>query len=255
MHDLYTRGLLDRETPTNNDAAINQKFTTGRALVATRGWGNVIALVSTFQIADARERMAYSQPLSRNGVSGLRAGPKGLLDYVIVIPRNNRNWQVTMDYFEKKMEPETFRTMAIGNRGVDWNEAPDGTLTAILPTFDINRTTANQYLTGTRPEYVKYWLECRVGKNLDQLWAFNLSNIDFVSHIRVDYTDGIPARYLAEINGPLTNSNNMSDEFLLNAVVNGITRAEFDRFGAQWSAQCGNELSRVYNEWYKTYNK
>ena len=86
MHDLYVKGLLDRETPTNNDAAINQKFTTGRALAATRTWGNVIALVSTFQIADARERMAYSQPLSRNGVSGLRAGPKGLLDYVIVFP-------------------------------------------------------------------------------------------------------------------------------------------------------------------------
>ena len=252
MHDLYVRGLLDRETPTNTYATMNQKFTTDRALVITRGWGDVIALVSTFGINDAREKMAFSQPLERNGMVGLRAAPKGLLDYVAVIPRSSRNWQVTMEYFNKKMDPVIFKEMTIGQEGRDWSIDAQGVMHAILPTFDINRTTANQYLTGTRPEYNTYWLQCRVGKNMDQYWAYQLSNSDFVKFITIDVVEAIPSIYYKDINVPLTNTNNMTNEFLINAVVNGITRADFDRFGAEWRAQGGDELSRIYNGWYKS---
>jgi putative aldouronate transport system substrate-binding protein len=162
-----------------------------------------------------------------------------------------KNWKTTMDYFEKKMDPVIFKEMAIGKEGIDYSVDSTGLITPILPAFGDHRNTANQYLTGTRPEYNKYWLEARVGKDVNQLWAYMVAN-SYIDLIHVNVVSSLPSSYLKDINTPITNSNNMTSEFLVNAVVNGITKAEFDAFAAEWKTQCGDELSKVYNAWYKS---
>jgi putative aldouronate transport system substrate-binding protein len=255
MHDLYARGLLDKEMPTNNNASINQKFTTNRALAVTRGWGDVIQLASAFKVTDAGTLMDVSQPLERNGKAGMSASAKNLQDFVTVIPKSSKNWQTTMAYLDKKMDPVIFKEMAIGKEGIDYKTEPSGLIVPILPAFGDHRNTANQYLTGTRPEYNKYWLEARVGKDTNQYNAYQRANVDYARFIHVNVVSALQCEYYKDINAPLTNSGNMTGEFLINSVVNGITRAEFNTFVTQWKAQSGDVLSKLYNEWYKTYKK
>jgi putative aldouronate transport system substrate-binding protein len=252
LNELYTKGLLDREIPTNNSAAVREKFTTNKSLARVGWWWDIPSLVATFKTVYPEAKMEFSQPLARNGRAGAQAGAKNPLDMITVIPRNARNWQATMTYLEKKMDPKIFREMVIGPENVAYTVDPRGQISPILPTFFDLRGNANWYLTGTPPEYNKYWWEARARKDTDQLAAYIQVNFDYARFIRVNPASPAPAMVFRQIATASSLSENMTSEFMVNSMVSGVTRAQFDTFVTSWKAQCGDGLARAFNDWYKS---
>jgi putative aldouronate transport system substrate-binding protein len=252
LHDLYVKGLMDKEMPTNNGSAVREKFTTNKALVRTDGWWDIPALIVTFKSAYPAATMEFSQPLERGGKAGARAAAKNPIDLFCVIPRNAKNWQATMAYLDKKMDPNIFKEMVIGKEGTDYTVDAKGEIWPILPTFFDHRGNANWYLTGTPPEYNKYWWEGRAKKDDDQLKVYKQVNLDYGRLIHVDISSAAPCTVFSQIATASGLSSNMAKEFTVNSIVNGITRAQFDTFVADWKAQCGDGLSKAYNDWYKS---
>jgi hypothetical protein len=142
--------------------------------------------------------------------------------------------------------------MVIGKEGVAYNLDAKGEIWPVLPTFFDLRGNANWYLTGTPPEYNKYWLEGRCKKDLDQLAAYMQVNFDYGRFVHVNPASPAPCTVFNQIATASTLSSNMTREFLINSVVNGITRAQFDSFVADWKAQCGDGLTKAFNDWYKS---
>jgi putative aldouronate transport system substrate-binding protein len=251
LHDLYVKGLLDPELPTNNGAAVREKFTTNKALVRTDGWWDIPGLVATFKQVYPQAAMEFSQPLERNGKAGAQANSTNQIDLFCVIPRNAKNWESTMDFFNKTMEPAVFKEMVIGKEGIEYTVNAQGGFDPILPTFFDHRGNANWYLMGTPIEYNQYWL-CRAKKDNDQYKAFAQVNYDYGKFIHVNPASDVPCTTFVNIATANSLSSNLTDEFMVNSVVSGITRAQFDAFVADWKAQCGNALSDAYNLWYKS---
>jgi putative aldouronate transport system substrate-binding protein len=250
LGDLYRRGLLDPEMPTNNGAAIKEKFTTNRALVRVDGWWDIPSLVSTFKTVYPQAAMEFNQPLERNGQAGAGANSINQIDLFTVIPRNTKNWQSTMDFFEKKMDSAIFKEMVIGKEGIDHTVNAQGGYDPILPTFFEHRGNANWYLTGTPIEYNQYWL-CRAKKDPDQYRVYSQVNFDYGNFIRVNPASDVPCATFVSIAMANTLSANITKEFAVNSIVGGITRAQFDAFVTDWKAQCGDALSKAYNGWYR----
>jgi putative aldouronate transport system substrate-binding protein len=250
LHDLYVRGLLDPELPTNNGAAVREKFTTNKALVRADGWWDIPGLVATFNQVYPQAAMEFSQPLERGGRAGAQANSKNQIDLFCVIPRNAKNWQSTMDFLNKKMAPSVFKEMVIGQEGRDHTVNAQGGFDPILPTFFDNRGNANWYLTGTPIEYNEYWL-CRAKKDNDQYKVYTQVNYDYGRFIHVNPASDVPCTTFVSIATANSLSGSLTDEFMVNSIVNGITRAQFDAFTADWRAQCGDSLAQAYNNWYK----
>jgi putative aldouronate transport system substrate-binding protein len=250
LHELYVRGLLDPELPTNNSAAVQEKFTTNKALVRSDGWWDIPSLVAIFKQVYPQAAMEFSQPLERNGKAGAQVNSQNQIDLFCVIPRNAKNWQSTMDFFNRKMDPNVFKEMVIGQEGRDYTVNAQGGFDPILPTFFDNRNNANWYLTGASIEYNQYWL-CRAKKDNDQYKLYRQVNYDYGKFIRVNPASDVPCTTFVSIATANSLSGSLTDEFMVNSVVNGLTRAQFDAFVADWRAQCGDALAQAYNNWYR----
>ncbi|MCL2879059.1 MAG: extracellular solute-binding protein [Treponema sp.] len=252
LNDLYNRGLIDREMPTNNSAAINQKFSTNKALARVDYWWDIPSQVATFKTAYPSATFEFSQPLERNGMAGAQAAAKNPLDIITVIPKGAKNWQATMAYLDKKMDPAIFKEMVIGKEGETYTVDSSGQLNPILPTFFDLRGNANWYLTGTPPEYNTYWWQARARKDLNQLAAYIQVNYTYGNFIHVNPASPAPATVFLQIATASSLSSNMTRDFMINSVVSGVTKAQFDSFVSDWKAQCGDALSKAYNDWYKS---
>jgi putative aldouronate transport system substrate-binding protein len=253
LHDLYARGLMDAEMPTNNGAAVREKFTTNKALVRPDGWWDIPALVVTFKQVYPQYAMEFSQPLSRNGKAGAQANSVNQIDMFCSIPRNAKNWESTMDFLNKKMAPEVFKEVVIGKQGIDYTVNAQGGLDApILPNFFDDRGNANWYLTGTPVEYNDYWRLLRTKKDMDQYKVYTQVNYDYGRFIHVNPASDVTCTSFVQVATASGLSANLTQEFSVNAIVRGITRAQFDAFVADWKAQCGDGLIKAYNDWYKS---
>jgi putative aldouronate transport system substrate-binding protein len=250
LHDLYVKGLLDPELPTNSGALVREKFTTNKALVRADGWWDIPGLVATFKQVYPQAAMEFSQPLAKNGVSGAQANSINQIDLFTVLPRNAKNWESTLDFLNKKMAPAVFKEMVIGKEGVEHIVNAQGGFEPILPTFFDSRGNANWYLTGTPIEYNQYWL-CRAKKDPDQYKVYAQVNYDYGKFIHVNPASDVPVAVFVNIATANSLSSTLTDEFMVNSIVSGITRAQFDAFVADWKAQCGDGLIKAYNDWYR----
>jgi putative aldouronate transport system substrate-binding protein len=250
LHNLYERGLLDTEMPTNNAAAVREKFTTNKALCKVDGWWSIPSLMAIFKQVYPGAAIEFGPALERNGMAGIQANSNNQIVLFTTIPRNAKNWRATMDFFNKKMEPAVFKELSIGKEGIDYTVNAQGGYDPILPAFFDHRGNANWYLTGTPIEYNQYWL-CRAKKDPDQYRAFSQIHYDYGRFIHVNPASDVPCTTFVNIATANGLSASLTEEFVVNAVVSGVTRARFDSFVADWKAQCGDALTAAYNGWYK----
>jgi putative aldouronate transport system substrate-binding protein len=250
LNELYRRGLLDPEMPTNNASAIRTKWTTGKALARPDGWWDIPSLVATFKQVNPSATMEFSRPLERNGMAGAGVNSKNMIDAYTFIPRKSKNWKAALDFLNKVMDSEVFREMSIGTEGVEYTVNGEGGYDPIVPTFFDKRGNAHWYLNGARPEYSEYWL-CRAKKDPDQYRAWMQINSEYGEFIKVNPASDVPVSIYRSIAGASNLSNSLTREFMVNSIVSGITRAGFDAFVADWKAQCGDALIKAYNDWYQ----
>jgi putative aldouronate transport system substrate-binding protein len=250
LGELYRRGLMDPEMPTNNAGAVRTKWTTNKALVRSDGWWDIPALVATFKQVYPAAAMEFGRPLERNGMAGAGVNSKNMIDAYTFIPRNTKNWKAAMDFLNKAMDSDVFREMAIGKEGIEYTVNEQGGYDPIFPDFFDNRGNAHWYLNGARPEYGQYWL-CRAKKDADQYKAWMRINNDYGKFIHVNPASDVPVNIFVSIATATNLSNSLTRDFMVNSIVGGITRAQFDAFTADWKAQCGDALIKAYNDWYK----
>jgi putative aldouronate transport system substrate-binding protein len=251
LNGLYTKGLMDPEMPTNQTATVLEKFTTDLALCKMDGYWSIPSLVDTFSKTNPDAAIEFVQPLAKDGVAATSVGTKNQIDNYVVIPKNSKNVEATMDYINQKLDPAIFKEMVLGEEGVDYTVDGEGNYLPVLPTFFEDRGNANAYLTGANEDYGKYWL-CRARKNENQFAAYSQLNYDYDEFVKPDPSSDLPCAAYTEISSDITNSKSLTEEFIVNSVVTGITQESFEDFVANWKAQCGDKLIKAYNDWYQS---
>jgi putative aldouronate transport system substrate-binding protein len=250
LNDLYRRGLMDPEMPTNNGATVREKFTTNKALVRPDGWWDIPSLRTTFQASYPEASVEFIQPLERNGMAGAQVKSAYQVHIFTFIPKGAKNYLAVMDFLNKKAEPAIYKESVIGREGVDHTVNAQGGYEPITPVFFESRGNADKYQFHAPAVYGEYWL-ARAKKDADQYKAMAQVCYDYADFLHIDPSWDIPCSAYIDIASPTQLSNSLTNEFVVNSIVNGVTRAQFDAFVSDWRAQCGNQLSTIYNNWYK----
>lgn len=271
MHDLYTKGLIDKEVSTNDAATANTRFVNGfkanaqgaKAGAYAASLWSVPAIVTGLEAqgvisaTDAKNGLdnylGYLRALKETKDAPEKVYRSSGYTYITAIPYYMaENAGYALDWMNSKVKDEkegtdNFRQMVLGTEGVHWQKV-GGDYFPIDPAF-AEKDDASYYMTGSNETvYTKYWL-ARVRKQpeLFRAWSILMEDADAVGvHNVVDFTPPIEEY----------NLNRASvEEFAQNSFYQmlkdgtGNISALIDQLNSQ---KGGKKATDAINEWYNS---
>ena len=251
LHELYEKGLLDTEMPTNDSKTVTAKFTGGKSLATVIGYWSIPGLVSTFSESNVTADIEYGAPLASDTyAAGTVAESLAQMEGFVMIPKvAGDNVESIMNFLNLMVDEEIFKGVALGEEGVDYQVNSDGSYSP-LEAFFADRNTANSYLMGTRPEYGKYWL-ARAQKDANQYEGYSKINFEYGDYVEVNNVSGVPLEIFVELANGSSLSKTLTRDFIVQAIAEGVTDQSLQQFRDNWKLQCGDFLIAAYNEWYQ----
>jgi putative aldouronate transport system substrate-binding protein len=252
MNKLYKEGLIDSEWPVNNVANVQQKFTSGKAAMIRYGWSWAPsvnpALLKNFPNAKVSLIPALK---GKDGKSVAILNATGITSY-IAIPKVSKNKEHTMNYMNMKVQPELFKSLAIGEENVHYKKEADGKLYPILPIFNDERGNADMYLTSTDIKaYRDFWL-LRVRK--DKLQG------EYFDEMQKQTPIGkvTPLNFAPPLEAAGSYSQKivkMENDFIIKVIAGAEKLENMDKFIEQWKTEGGTAILKEYNDWYSKSKK
>lgn len=251
LHGLYTKGLLDTEMPTNDSKTTTAKFTGGKSMAAVIAYWSVPGLVKTFAESDPNATIGYGAPLAGEEYkASVVADSLNQFNSYVVIPKVAKdNVASIMNFLNIMADEEVFKGVALGEEGVDYVVNADGSYSP-LEAFFTDRNTGTNYMFGTTPSYGQYWL-ARAQKDANQYAAYSQLNFDFGEFIEVNNVSDVPCETFVALANGGSLSKSLTRDFIVQAIVEGVTDESLATFRDDWKLQCGDMLEQSYNEWYK----
>ncbi|MFD0616055.1 extracellular solute-binding protein [Paenibacillus sp. GCM10027629] len=248
MNKLYKEGLLDTEMPINTAQKAIEKFTTGKAAVYKLAWWNAGSTISALKqnFPDAKVTVIpYLKGKDGKAVTGVDTKT----NWFIAIPKASKNKEEAMKFLNAKLEPETFKGLAIGQEGVH-HEVKDGKYYPILPKFNDDLGNASAFITGVDEEkYPIYW-QARVRKdpvlqNYFETFQKNAEGIIVIDPMSV-------APPIDAISKNTLKLRTLLDDNVLKFISGSEPLENYDTFLQQWRAEGGDDMVKAANEWYQS---
>lgn len=253
LKDLYNKGLLDKEAPTNQGSTAREKYTSGRAAAFHTHWADIPTIGDTMNKTQPEAKNVYMPPLSgKLGKGALPGGdPKNAIDIITMVPKSSKHAVDVIKYINEKLVEETFKEMVIGQENVH-HTVKDGGFYPIIPKFFDDRGNANLFLTGSTLKYGTYWL-ARLRKD-DRLYqGWKELNVDYASAVVIDPVSKAP---VLEKNTKYAGSlGKLTSDFIVKSVAGDFSDATLAAFIAQWKSAGGEEVIKEVNDWYSKSKK
>lgn len=252
LNGLYKNGLLDKEFPTNKQATVDEKFSSGRAGMMPVHWANVPTLYDALNKTNPNAKVSFIAPLI--GKDGKQGVPEEVgYDRITVIPAASKNPEHAMKWLNAKLDKEAHKVIAIGEEG-KLHTYKDGKYSPILPIFFDQRGNAHNYLSGVDEKlYPEYW-QARLKKDMRLYDAYTAIQADALDKsAKLDVTAFAPAfpessKYSQEL-------AQMSSDFEVKVIAGAEPITAVDAFIAKWKAAGGEATSKDLNAWYPTFKK
>ncbi|OPA72964.1 ABC transporter substrate-binding protein [Paenibacillus selenitireducens] len=248
MNKLYKEGLLDTEMPINTAQKAIEKFATGKAAVYKLAWWNAGSTISALNqsFPDAKVTVIpYLKGKDGKAVTG--ADTK--TSWFIAIPKSSKNKEEAMNFLNAKLEPETFKGLAIGQEGVH-HEVKDGKYYPILPKFNEDLGNASAFITGVDEEkYPIYW-QARVRKDPVLQNYFETFQKNAEGIIVIDPMSLAPP--IDAVSKNTLKLKTLLDDNVLKFISGAEPLENYDTFLQQWRAEGGADMVKAANEWYQT---
>ncbi|NOU65337.1 extracellular solute-binding protein [Paenibacillus sp. LMG 31461] len=252
MTDLYKQGLLDPEFAINKDATVKEKFTNGKAGAIVLHWADIPSIDDALKKNFPSATYAYIPALTgKDGKAGL-AQSSGF-DRLTFIPKASKHPEDAIKWMDAKLEPDTFKNMAIGVEGTH-HTVKEGNYYPILPIFNDERGSASNYLTGIdETKYPIYW-QARVRKD-DRLykgWEF-LNKLQKPEVFKQNPLGLAP--YFPNYSKENAQLNQMVNDYAVKVIVGGEQLTGFDAFTDKFKKAGGQTSYDEINTWYATTRK
>jgi len=248
MNKLYKEGLLDTELPINTAQKSIEKFSGGNAAMYKLAWWNAGTTIAALEknFPDAKTTII---PFLKGKDGKAVVGAKANVTWYVAILKSSKNKEATMDFLNAKMEPETFKGIALGKEGVHY-EVKDGKYYPILPIFNDELSNASSFLTGVDEEkYPMYW-QARVRKDPTLQAHFEAYQKNAEGIIVVDPMSTAPP--IEAVSKNLLKLTNMLSDNVLQFISGAKPIDTYDQFLAQWRAEGGAEMVAAANEWFQS---
>lgn len=254
MRDLYSKGLIDKEAPTNTGATAKEKFTSGKAFSFICGWYDIPTIITTLQKTQPNAKVKYLSPVSGEFGKGAQpAASQNAIDYYDVIPKTSKHAQDVIKFFNSSLEADTFKNLVLGTEGTDYT-VKNNAYYPVLPAFFNDRGNANHYMAGATKDYSTYWL-CRLHKDENLYEGWKELNMDYGNSIVVDPTADLPSSVYSTVANTQLALNTLKNQFVVQSVAGSYSDSTYNQFLSKWKAQGGDLLVKTINDWYKTTKK
>lgn len=252
LHELYQKGLLDAEMPTNDSATMTAKFTGGKSAATVVAYWSIPGLISTFESSDANAKIDYGAPLAGDeyAASVVTDSVNQIGSFVVIPKAAKDNVESIMNFLNLMASEDIFKDVALGKEGVDYVVNADGSYSP-LEAFFTDRNTANSYMFGTTADYGQYWL-ARAQKNADQYAGYSAINFDNGSYVEVNNVSDVPYETFVTLANGNSLSKTVTRDFIVQAIVEGVTDDSLQQFRDDWKLQCGDMLMEAYTAWYQS---
>ena len=249
LRKLYSEGLMDPDWPINTGTTINEKFTSGKAvmMMCNRNTATILMPVVKENFPDAE--LGYILPLiGENGEQGAQSE-----DAIVVyscIPKNSKNAVEAMKFMNLKQEPSNFTYLTLGVEGEDFYRDGDA-FVPIMPAFSEHRSTAYWYLTSIDEyNYPRMWM-ARIRKN-----AYMWDAFEKVALACADISKPNPIGYMPPnevVSKYQQTLSKMADDYFLKVIAGAESLDTFDDFVQRWKSSGGDAVTEEINKWYSSY--
>lgn len=251
MNKLYAEGLLDTDMPINTAPKAIEKFSSGQAAMYKLAWwnaGNTINALSK-NFPDAKVSII---PYLKGKDGKATVGAYANTTWFIAIPKASVKKEEAMKFLNAKLEPETFKALAIGEEGVH-HEVKDGKYYPILPKFNDDMNNGSSFMTGVdEVNYPVYW-QARVRKDpvLQSYYEDFQKNAEGL--VLVDPMSTAPP--IDAVSRNTLKLQKLLDDNVLTFIAGTESLANYDQFLEQWRSEGGAEMVEAANEWYQSTQK
>ncbi|WP_098742645.1 extracellular solute-binding protein [Paenibacillus sp. EZ-K15] len=248
MNKLYKEGLLDTEMPINTAQKSIEKFSGGKAAMYKLAWWNAGTTIAALE-KNFPEAKTSVIPYLKGKDGKAMVGVKANTTWYVAILKSSKNKEASMDFLNAKMEPETFKGIALGKEGVH-HEVKDGKYYPILPIFNDELNNASSFLTGVDEEkYPIYW-QARVRKDPVLQAHFEEFQKNAEGIMVVDPMSTAPP--IDAVSKHQLKLSSMLDDNVLQFISGAKPIDAYDQFLAQWRAEGGADMVAAANEWFQS---
>jgi len=252
MSDLYGQGLLDPEFAINKDATVKEKFTNGKAGVIVLHWADIPQIDDALKKNFPDASYAYIPALTgKDGLAGL-AQSSGF-DRLTFIPKASKHPEEAIQWIDAKLDPDTFKNMAIGLEGTH-HTFKDDNYYPILPIFNDERGAASNYLSGIDEEkYPIYW-QARVRKDERLYKGWESLNKQQKPEAFKQNPLGL-APYFPNYSKEDAQLGQLVNDYAVKVIVGSEGLEGFDAFTEKYKKAGGQTSYDELNAWYATARK
>lgn len=248
MNKLYAEGLLDTEMPINTAQKAIEKFTSGKAAAYKLAWWNSGTTISALEKNFPEAKVSIIPYLKEKDGKAV-VGVDTKISWFIAIPKASKNKEEAMKFLNAKLEPETFKELAIGKEGVH-HEVKDEKYYPILPKFNDDLGNGSSFLTGVDQEkYPIYW-QARVRKDPVLQSYFESFQKNAEGIIVIDPMSTAPP--IEAVSKNTLKLRTLLDDNVLKFIAGSEPLDNYDKFLEQWRSEGGADMVKAANEWYQS---
>lgn len=253
MQKLSKEGLIDRDWAVNNTTTVNEKLSSGKAIIAA---SNRTGVAVTTPIMTAKDGLGLTY--DDIGYISALAGSDGTCKYMkteainqmTCILKSSKNAEHAINWINIKQQNQLF--LNIGVEGTHFTYDADGSIKPINPIFAEERGNSYWYLNSTNEEeFAKQW-PSRVRKS-DAMWAAfeavtNKANKE-TPEVFVENTFGfMPSlENYSKYNLALFKS---TSDFILQLISGTKSIKDLDTFKSDWTNNGGEKIREEMKKWY-----
>ncbi|MGZ9586396.1 extracellular solute-binding protein [Paenibacillus marinisediminis] len=248
MNKLYSEGLLDSEMPINTAAKAIEKLTSGNAAMYKLAWWSSASTIAALN-KNFPDNKVTIIPYLKNKEGKATVGAVANTSWFIAIPKASKNKEEAMKFLNAKLEPETFKGIAIGQEGVH-HEVKDGKYYPILPKFNDDLNNASAFITGVdETNYPIYW-QARVRKDPILQSYFENFQKNAEGLVVVDPMSLAPP--IDAVSKNTLKLTKLLEDNMLKFISGSEPISNYDKFLEQWRAEGGADMVKAANEWYQS---
>ncbi len=250
MNKAYTEGLIDIDWPVNTGDTINEKMSSGKAVMTYAAHWSTLSWVNA--LVESGDEDAYFKsivPLEDSEGKRHIAVSNGISKvWAIPVTASDEDASYTLGMIASRLTPDNYWLFNDGIKGTHYNFDENGLPIPVLPIFNDDLQHGSDFQLGRNKDVHPISWMARVHKTQVQWDTFYDANSKAAKY----GFEGKPLTFaqFSEYTEYSTALNTLCNDYFIQVIAGTVSLDGYDDFVAEWEAAGGKELEDAATEWY-----
>lgn len=250
MNKAYNEGLIDVDWPVNTGDTINEKISSGKAVMTYAAHWSTLSWVNAL-VENGDEDAYFKSIVPLEDANGNRhiAVSNGISKvWAIPVTASDEDASYTLGMIDSRLAPETYWLFNDGIEGTHYNFDEDGLPVPVLPIFNDDMQHGSDFQLGRNKDVHPVSWMARVHKTQVQWDTFYDSNSKAAKY----GFEGKPLTFaqFSEYTEYSTALTTLCNDYFIQVIAGTESLDTYDDFVAEWEAAGGLAVEEAATEWY-----